>query len=240
MKLKINKLGINKKIRLSLMIVLLVAVLVVGYLFYNSIYSLEIESRKVALLTYKGAGAINYTVYLKPNNLYTEDTMGEGKLYITEFVDHINADFKYNFTSEDTVNIKGNYDIVAKVQGFIEERDKEINIWEKVFPVIENKEFSLNENKLSINESLYVNLDEYNAFAAEIIEISKVKGSRAKLILAMDVNLHGVTYNGEFENNVSPDLIIPLGTAVFQIMGDSNIEKSGVIEAIVQDRKSVV
>lgn len=233
-KLKVERLKINKKIRLSLIIILVLAALGMGYLIYEGIYIPKIEDEKVALFSYKSSGDINYNVHLKPNNLYTEGTMEEGKLYITEFVDYINANFRYNFTGDDTVDIKGNYNIVAKVQGFIEEKDKEIEIWERDFPLIEDKKFSLNENELSINESLNIYLDKYDVFAAEIIEASKIKSSRARLILLMDVNLQGVTGKGEFESNVSPNLIIPLGTSIFQITGDLNIEKPGMIEDTIQ------
>lgn len=234
MKLKMNKLKINKKVRLGLIIIFALAALGMGYSIYDGIYIPKIEDEKVTFLTYKGVGDINYTIHLKPNDLYTKDTMGEGELYITEFVDYINADFRYNFTGSDRVNMKGDYNIVARVQGFIEERDKEINIWERDFILIESKQFSLSEKKLSVNESVNINLEEYDTFAARIIEASKIRGGRAKLVLIMDVNLHGTSDKGEFENNISPNLVIPLGTSIFQITGDLNIEKPGMFEDIVQ------
>lgn len=229
------KTKINKKLKTGLITILSMAILGVVYLIYNVIYNPGFKDEKVSLYTYKSIGDIKYTINLKPNNLYTGKTMGEGELYITEFIDHIKADLKYDFTSNEAANITVNYDIIIKVQGFTEEKEEEINIWEKDFPIVQNKQLTSNDNKLSIDEGLKIYLNEYNTFATEIIEASKIR-SQARLILLMDINLQGSTEEGKFEDNISPSLIIPLGSPMFQIKGDSNITKPGGIEDTIQTK----
>jgi hypothetical protein len=222
-------LKINKKVRNGLAITTVLLLSGIIYLLYNAIVNPGFQEKKVPLYTYDNTGSINYTVYLKPNNLYNSNTLGEGELYITEFVEYIEANLKYDFTGSDKAHVSGSYDIKVKVQGFTEERDEEIEIWEKEFAIINTKRIFNREGKLSIDEKINIDLNEYNTFAAEIIEASKIR-SQARLVLVMDVNIRGNTDKGEFDENISPSLIIPLDTNMFRISGNSNVIKSGAIE----------
>lgn len=225
------KININKKLKIGLVSVLVILIGIISFLLYKEIKEPGFEEQKVSVYSYINKASINYKVFIKPNELYETNPLDEGKLYITEFVDYINATFNYEFTGERDADLKGSYTILGKVQGFTGEAEKLVNIWEKNYVIVPEKKFNFKDSSKSIKEELKINLAEYNAFVKEIIELSKIN-CQTNLSIIMDINLKGDTDKGPIEEVISPNLIIPLNTSMFQIGGNSNIEKPGAIEEI--------
>lgn len=232
------KLKINKNIRLGLSVIVIISILIFSYLIYKEAYNPGFEEQTRAVYSYKNIGSINYSVYLKPNNLYTQSRLEEGKLYITEFIDYIDINLNYEFTGERAADIKGDYNITAKVKGFTGGGEGVTNIWEKDFPIVQHNRINTNDAKISINENVKLNLNEYIAFAKEIKEATKIN-SQTSLTLSMNVNIKGVTDKGAFEELIVPNLVIPLDVMMFEISGDNIIDKPGAIEETIQVQQAV-
>lgn len=227
------KLKINKKLKIALISLLTIIILFTSYLLYKELNTPIFKEQKNPVYTYSNKSSINYEVFLRPNKLYETSTLGEGKLYITEFIDHIKTDLNYEFIGERIAEISGSYDIVAKVQGYSEEREKTINIWERDFPIVSNKRFNTKENTIAVNEKVSINLEEYNAFAKEIIETSKIN-CQTSLNIIMNVDLEGNTDRGPIEETISTSLVIPLNVLMFEITGNASIDKPGAIEETIK------
>lgn len=226
------KLKINKKLRLAIISILTIFTLLIAFQLFKEVRYPKFEDQKSKLYGYTNNGSVNYTVYLKPNKLYEASTLGEGMLYITEFVDFINTEFSYVFAGEGVTKLEGNYSIIGKVKGFKEEREEVINIWEKDYPLVKNKSFNITDETYAINENISINLNEYNTFVEEIIETSKINCDTS-ITLFMDVNLTATNDKGTFEENITPNLVIPLNTLMFEIT-TNKIEKPGAIEETIQ------
>lgn len=227
------KLAINKKLKISLISLLSILICISSFLLFRELGISKIEEQKSPVYSYNNKGWINYTVFLKPNNLYEGSTLQEGKLYITEFVDYIRTTFNYEFSGERAADLKGTYEIVAKVQGFTGDADKLKNIWEKDFVVVGKKNFNIKETNKTIKEEVRLTLDPYNTFVTEIKEASKIS-SQTMLTLVMNINLEGTTDKGPIVETISPSLILPLDTAMFEIGGNTTIDKPGAIEETIQ------
>ena len=227
------KLKINRKLKSGLISILTILIALSTYLLYKEVNYLRFEEQKNPVYTYSNKGSINYTVFLKPNNLYEGSSLDEGKLYIAEFVDYIRTTFIYEFSGEREAELKGTYEIVAKVQGFTGEGEKLKNIWDKNFVIVGQKSFSIVGNSKTIKEEIKLSLNQFNTFVDELFEASKIN-SQTMLTLAMDIKLSGTTDKGPIEETISPFLIIPLDTALFEISGDTILDKPGVIEETVQ------
>lgn len=232
------KLKVNKNIRLGLIIIVAITTTIFSYLIYKAVYNPSFEEQTISLYNYNNKGLINYEVFLKPNNLYKHNKLGEGELYITEFVDYINANLNYEFIGEREAEIKGDYNIIAKVKGLTGEGDKITNIWEKDFPVTQYKRINTIGDKVLINENVKLNLREYNTFVKEIKEVTKIN-CETVLILSMNINLSGTTDRGTFEDSISPNLIIPLDATMFEITRNNIIDEPGAIEEIIRVRLPV-
>ncbi len=232
------KIKINKNLKIALISVITTSIFLTIFLIYNIASNPGFEEQKNPVYIYTNKGSINYLVYLKPNNLYTGKFIDEGKLYITEFVDYLDTSLKYEFAGDRAADISGKYNVIAKVQGFIGEGDKLINIWEKDFYLIPYKSISSNDGIVSINEKIKLNLNDYNTFVQRIKEASKIN-CNTTLTLSMNVDLTGVTDKGPIEESISPNLVIPLDASMFEITGDGIVDKPGTIEETVQVQLSI-
>lgn len=223
------RLKINKKVKIALIILMAIAIGICSFQIYREFKIPKFTEQKNPVYTYDNKSLINYEVFLKPNRLYDKAFQGEREVYITEYVDFIKAKLNHRYKGDKPAGISGDYSIVIKAKGFISERDKIIDVWEKAFPVIEHESFKVYDDVLNINEEINIELEEYNEFVREIIETSKIKCETA-LNIIMDVNLKANTNKGNTEEMVSSDLIIPLNVLMFEIGGNNVVEKSGFIE----------
>ena len=230
--MKSKKLSINKIIRSSILFIISIGILLCSYKLYASIEHTQFESKEIDIYSYNNNANVNYTVSLNPNNLYNTNSLDGGKIYISSLVDFIDTNFIYEYKGDTNTDIKGNYIITAKVQGFTIQDKSVITIWEKDFPIVSNKYFNSADNTFSITENIKLNLSEYNAFVEEIIETTKINCDTS-LTLLMDINLKGTTNKGSFEENITPSIDIPLNMAMFQIT-TTNVEKPGAIEETIQ------
>ena len=187
------------------------------------------EEKKVTLYSYSNMASINYYTYLKPNILYDTESIGEGHIYITEFVDYIEASLAYEFKGDEEADIKGDYEVIAEVEGFTGEGDAYTSIWRKQFPLLEKTKFNVKDKTISIKENIQLKLGEYNNFAKKVIEDSKIV-SNVKLTVLMNINLNTDTEKGIIKDKISPTMIIPLNTNYFKIRGNLVQEKPGSIE----------
>lgn len=238
------ELKINKMTRKVLMIIVIVLITVVSFFLYKSVRHTGFKDEKVSLYSYENKGNISYNVFLKPNILYNDNSMGEGSVYLTEFVDYINAIFNYEFKGEKEADIKGSYDITAVAEGYIGERETYKTIWRKEFKLLPKTNFELKDKNLVIKKEIPIKYEEYNNFAKQVIQDSKF-GLQVKLLVSMNVNLKADTGKGIIEEKMSPTMIIPLNTNFFEVTGELSKDKPGVIEGTKKiklpvDKKKVI
>lgn len=227
------KLTLYKKQRITFISALVLFIILITFLIYNSISNPGFKDEKIQLYSYNYKTTIDYNVYLKQNNLYNETYLNEGKIYITEFVDHINANLKFEFLGERATDIKGEYNIIAKVNGFTGEGEKLVNIWEKDFPIKQHNWFNSKDGKIKINEQVKFNISEYNAFVTEIKEASKIN-CQTNLTLLININMIATTDKGLIEKNISPSLIIPLDVDMFEISENNIVDQKESIEETIK------
>ncbi len=224
------KFSIHKKLRLGLISFLIIGVAGVSFLLYRAIKDPGYEEEKVPLFSYNNKATADFTVYFKPNELYDTKSLSEDRIYITEFIDHIEARFNYEFSGDKAKDLKGTYHIIAKVQGYTTDRDENImSIWEKDFILRPNKSFTIAGESKSIKEDVNINIGEYNEFASKILEASKIS-CQTSLTIIMNIKVEGETRVGRIEETISPSLMIPLNSSMIQIRGNRTIDQPGAIE----------
>lgn len=223
------KLKINRSLKIALIIIIAMSICSISFLLYKELKYPVFEEEKVSLYEYNNKANINYTVFLKPNILYEEESLGEGNIYITEFIDHIKTSFNYDFSGEKEAEIKGDYEIAAVVEGYAGEGETYRTIWQKKFILLPKTSFDTKNKNFSIKEEIPLQLNVYNDFAKRVIENSRI-GSQVKLTVFMDVNLKAETDNGVIDEKMMPAMVMPLNASYFEILGNLAEEKPGKIE----------
>ncbi len=237
------KLIINKVIRITVIPILLIVLLLNIFLVYQVVNSYNFIDEINQVYKYSSNGNVDYIIYLKPNNLYNKNSLDSNQVYITNLIDHISTTFNYNLDGESEASIKGIYIIKARLHGYIRKGEEIITVWERDFPLVNHKNFSSINGEVSISENIKFNINEYNTFAQEILESTKINCD-TQLTLLMDINVTGTTDKGTFEEHLTPNIVIPLNTPMFEIT-TNNVEKSGSIEETIQvqvpvDEKQVI
>ena len=227
------KLIINKKLRYAFIVIIPIIILASIYLLYREYKIPKYQEEKVELYKCYNRAQLNYNVMLKPNILYEQSSLGEGHLYITEFIDSIQTSYNYEFQGEKNADIRGDYEVVAQVEGYTGSGETYKTIWKKNFIIIGKQRFSAKDSKITLNKDASINLSDYDNFAKQVIEASKINAN-VKLTITMNVNVIAKTDAGTIEEKLSPNITIPLDTKYFEISGNPLIEKPGVIEVTRQ------
>lgn len=227
------KLGINKNFKIVSITVIILLFIVTSIYMYCEYKVPHYEEEIISLYKYNNKTSTSYNVLLKPNILYEEESLGEGHIYITEFIDHIKASYHYEFNGERNADIKGDYEIIAQVEGYTGEEKTYKTIWKKGFTLVPKKDIHKKDKTISINEDISIKLSKFNDFAKQVLKDAKIDSS-VKLMVVMNVNLTAKTDKGVIEEKMSPALVIPLDTSYFSISGNLSEEKPGTIEETKQ------
>lgn len=192
------------------------------------------EERNI-LYSFNNKEDINYKVFLKPNILYDTDSLGEDEIYISEFIDYIDAAFKYEFTGEKEANIQGKYEIIAQMEGYTgnEKEGTLRTVWTKYFTIVPAKDIQVRDKILSIEENIKLNWHEYNDLVLKVLNVSKVS-IPVKMNVFMNVELKISTIGGTKELKHTPYITIPLNTNYFQIVKKVSKENPGSFERVEQ------
>lgn len=219
----------NKNVRIVLIVIMLILTGSSSVLLYCEVSYPEFKEEKVALYRYNNKANVNYRAYLKPNILYSGENNKKDTIYITEFIDYINTFMKYEFSGERGADIKGDYEIIAVVEGYTAEGEKCKSIWNKKFRLLEKTLFNSNDQIASIQQELPIDFQKYNNFARQIIEDTKIS-CQVKMTIFWNIHIKAQTDKGLIEDIISPTMIIPLNNNYFEITGQLAQEKPGAIE----------
>ena len=166
-------------------------------------------------------GEVNYSVYLKENDYFSENYLPEGKQYIASLVDYVDANFLYTFTGNDDYSYKYAYSITATLMANQKDKPDEI-LYEKSF-VLKDKTEVDNINPFVINENIKVDYDKYNSI------INDFKSTYALSIdayLKVQLNIYWNVEDKVFDKEVGKinhlDLVIPLSEQTIKVTMDTN------------------
>ena len=93
---------------------LIIAIITVAIII-SSIVTVKLN--KSYYIEYKQSGNIDYNVFLKDNEFYEEDYLGENQSYVASLIDKIIADFSYQIEmGTDNVNYHYSYSITSRLE----------------------------------------------------------------------------------------------------------------------------
>lgn len=227
------KKSINKRLKIALIAILLIIIGIISVLLYLAVKNPGVREEKITLLSYNNKTDIKYIVFLKPNPLYSEDNLAEDKLYLTSFVDYIKTNFQYEFNIDKSSDIKGDYEVVAIVEGYKTEEKVDKIIWKKEFILLPKTEFESKDTKFLIDKEIIFSLVEYNIFATQISEATELN-VEVRSSVVMNVNLQAKSGKNVIEKKFAPSITIPLNSNYFGISKSGVEEKPEVVEEIKQ------
>ena len=200
----------------GLWMLLIIGMLLTLFSFRNAINFWSIKEVK-----FLEEGKVNYLVYLKENDYFSETYLPEGKQYIASLIDYVDTTFTYTFKGNDAYDYKYSYDITATL--IANQRDKPDQIlYEKEF-VLKEKQEKDNINPFVINENIKIDYDYYNSI---MNEFKSTYALSIDAYLKVQLNIFWNVEDTIFEQNVgktsSLDLVIPLSEQTIKVGMDTN------------------
>lgn len=197
-----------------------------------------ITYKKEYKLKYDENSTLDYKVFLKDNEFYTEKYLGMDNAYIASLVDYIDINMNYNFATEENIKLNYDYQILATIN--IRNGNGK-NIFKKDEILFENNKKDVSEDKLfNINENVKISYDKYNNLVRNFIDKYKLSGVEAILDVKLLVNVGGESF--EYDKNTSNKsailLSVPLAsdTTEFTI----NYSLSNESDVILQHREAFI
>lgn len=186
--------------------------------------SLNIKtSSNIQLLSYNEKSNIDYNVYLKPNNYFTEKFLPKDKQYITSIIDYIEIFYNYNFSSSKNIDADYKYKIVATLEASYKvDSSNSREIWSNDYVLVEDKfEKISDKSNVSIVEKIQINYEEFN----KVINSFKkdyMLSVTSNLIVNMFVEVNGVYVPAEkaFDIDNKLSVIIPMSQQTIDIKLD--------------------
>lgn len=222
-------LSVNLHIRLALIIILAAALLGGAFLLYTALKNREYIEQKYPVYSYNNKANASYEVFLLPNDVFVEKSLGEGVVYIASLIDYIYATFKYDFTGDKTGEFHGNYNITAVLEGYFVSETGNKTLWKKEYVLQPETSFSGNDKTVSIQKNIPVRLAGYEDDFNKALE-SLQFNFRAKLAIIWNVALEAKTDKGMVNEALSASMEMPVNEKYFEIKTNLPQEKKGTID----------
>ena len=191
-----------------------------------------LETKTYSSIFYNERSNLDYKVYLKPNNYFTEPYLEKGKQYIASLIDYIDVDFNYDFNASDYLDFQYRYLIKADVAVYEKGNSGKIlyNISDTLVP--EKSLQYTGANIYSIRENLKVDYEHYNSI---------VTAFKKDYSLALESELKVTLYvfmNGTYEAVTQPisstqtmSLTVPLTEQTINVdMNYKDVNEASVVE----------
>ena len=194
-----------------IVIVVAVAVLI------SSLVAIQLKEQYY--VEYTQGGSIDYDVYLKDNEFYDLPYLDRDQSYVASLIDKIITNFNYEIDMDmDDVNFRYSYTIKSRLE--ILDNTSSVPIFNPEYELVnvQNKVHNTS-SRLTINEIVVLNYDEYNELAGRFLETYALNSTTSNIILTLNVDVLSdcSAFAGNSVDTYSSELRIPLTTKTVNV-----------------------
>lgn len=225
---RVKRVSIDKRLKFFLALFIVILLICNGINIYIIYYKKKYTYKNIQAYNCYNTAKISYKVNLLPNKIYSENQLEEGNVYIRSLVDCIDTNLKYEFSGEKSAVLSGSYNVLAVLEGYINDEKKERIMWQKQYLI--KPETAINSSKSSyiLESKIPINIKEYKDFADNAQRsINTSFNTRVRIVWNLNIDIK--TNKGSTSKSFSPNMIIPLNNECFQISGDLSQQKKGII-----------
>jgi hypothetical protein len=220
---------LNKRGKIVVGIIVLVASVVSLYLLYNIILTLKSGTVISSSQVISNINSSNdYNVYLNDNNFITNEYLPSESSYVSSLVKYIEAKFKYQYIDNKNSVIKYNYNITAKIDSKYNgdsSSDVSHSIWNKTFILKSSEEQTIIDGKFTIDETQNVDLPYYDTLVKLFKEQLNIS-VESTLDVRMTINIR----DGSVQKEHYMSMVIPLDVKSFDILKYKNFSEKEVFD----------
>jgi len=227
--MRLKRVQINKWARLSILLVLVLAVAAPAYVAFGEFRTsndLDVSAPPAPLGGWVNWGGWDYSVLIKPNDINIGRVLGPGEEYYDALVEGIKARLSYTMATDTPARIDGWYEIATDLASGDQISEHSVVVPRTIFVEEDGTNISL-ELDFDIDREEHLN---------RLHEITQQVGlsvaEDAAVIFTATVDVNVVAAGGSTHQRVNPTMIIPLrGSPTFTISGERSIYDNGVIRS---------
>ena len=214
--MKKEKIRVNEIIKLIAFIILTFVISVSAFTFYFT-------RNNEKYVTYDEKSTVDYKVYLKDNEFFSDEYIASNKGYVTSLIKSVSSNFKYYLNFSDSLSYDYSYHFTVEVD--VEDTSNDSNLYhytEELF----NKELTSKTGNLYIDRDIVIDYNKYNEVINKFKSVYELKNISSTLNVYLYVSVNNIDeYNHPLltEKKVA-SMSIPLTTNTISIdIGNNNI-----------------
>lgn len=174
---------------------------------------------------YTENGSIDYDVFLKENEFFENPHLESNQSYVASLIDKIIANFNYEIDMDaEDVNYQYSYYIDARLE--IIDNSSGVAIFDPEYELVSVQNKTQNSaNRLTVNEIVILNYDEYNSLANRFLETYSLSNTTSNIVVTLHVDVLSDcrAFSGSATETYSSELRIPLTTKTVNIKMTSSV-----------------
>ncbi len=192
-------------------IVVAIAVLISALVYY--------QLDKQYYIEYTEGGSIDYDVYLKDNEFYDSPYLEKNQSYVASLIDKIITNFSYEIDMDaEDVNYRYSYTITSRLE--IVDDTSGVAIYNPEYELVNVQNKTQNSSsRLTINEIVVLNYDEYNDLANRFLATYDLNSTTSNIVVTLNVDVLSDcnAFSGSSVDTYSSELRIPLTTKTVNV-----------------------
>ena len=192
-------------------IVVAIAVLISALVYY--------QLDKQYYIEYTEGGSIDYDVYLKENDFYDSPYLEKNQSYVASLIDKIITNFSYEIDMDaEDVNYRYSYTITSRLE--IVDDTSGVAIYNPEYELVNVQDKTQNSSsRLTINEIVVLNYDEYNDLANRFLATYDLNSTTSNIVVTLNVDVLSDcnAFSGSSVDTYSSELRIPLTTKTVNV-----------------------
>jgi len=239
---QVNAILVNQARRRTVVLMFVIGIFIT-FLISFSFFLMFSKRNKNYYIEYDEKSNIDYKVYLKENDFFDNNFLGDDKEYVASLIDYINANFNYKLSlDEGNVEYKYSYRVEANVS--VKRKNGGNYIYDTKETLIDSVENETSNKEVIINENIKLNYNYYNDLIKRFITVYSLDDIESVLTINLYVNVVGSCE--DFKENANKEsvmsLSIPLTTKTVAIEISDNLinTENNVMQCKKKDNNSML
>ncbi len=147
------------------------------------------QLNKKYYIEYTEGGSIDYDVYLKENEFYDSPYLEKNQSYVASLIDKIITNFNYEIDMDaEDVNYRYSYTITSRLEIIDDSSHVAIFNQERELVSVQNQSQN-SSNRLTVNEIVVLNYDEYNELANRFLDTYDLSATTSNIVVTLNVDV---------------------------------------------------
>lgn len=238
---KLKKVKMRKSVRRAYLIIILIIAIMSVFVLYNSFNSANKKNFvKANIYEYNNKYSYVYDVNMVENSYVDKDNVGEDDVYITNLMDTVDINMKYEYSANQSSNISYNYQIIGYLEATYSKDGQEQKVWRKSDVIIPREEFEITGDKFEINENFNLNIKEKIQMVKDFQEELGMQ-VQATYTVYLGVSTDTIVLGKDVANVYSPNIVFDIGTKTTTISTTTENEaKPQIVTKMVEENDELL